>query len=105
MTSPPKSLPLRADIVGTNLFIRHMEPQIKASLISLMDGIKRSDGAIIAGEMKRLDDYLSQGQAERSLHPQLEHFLEKRSYAKALLFLGGDTDIPVGACGGRPAKS
>ena len=81
-----------------------MELQIKASLISLMDAIKRSDGAVIAGEMERLDGYLNRGQAERSLHPQLEHFLEKRSYAKALLFLGGETDIPVGACGGRPAK-
>jgi hypothetical protein len=81
-----------------------MEPQIKESLISLMDGIKRSDGPVIAGEMARLDEYLAQGQAAGTLHPQLEHFLEKRSYAKALLFLGGETDIPVGACGGRPAK-
>ena len=81
-----------------------MEPQIKESLISLMDAIKRSDGAIIAGEMARLDGFLESGRAGGGLHPQLVHFLEKRSYAKALLFLGGETDIPVGACGGRPAK-
>jgi hypothetical protein len=81
-----------------------MEPQIKESLISLMDAIKRSDGPVIAGEMGRLDEFLAKGQAAGTLHPQLEHFLAKRSYAKALQFLGGATDIPVGACGGRPAK-
>ena len=81
-----------------------MEPQIKASLISLLDAIKRSDGTTVAGEMERLDDFLAQGRAAGGLHPQLVHFLEKRSYAKALMFLGGETDIPVGACGGRPAK-
>jgi hypothetical protein len=80
-----------------------MEAQIKASLNSLMDGIKRADGARVADEMGRLETLLSQGR--EALHPQLVHFLERRSYAKALLFLGGATDIPVGACGGRPAKS
>ena len=35
-----------------------------------------------------------------ALHPQLIHFLQNRSYAKAVMFLGGETDIPVGACGG-----
>jgi hypothetical protein len=76
-----------------------MEPQIKASLISLLAGIKSSDGQVIAEEMARLDDFLERGRA--GLHPQLAHFLERRSYAKALMFLGGETDIPVGACGGR----
>jgi hypothetical protein len=81
-----------------------MEPQIKAALISLLDAIKRSDGPVVAHEMERLDGFLLRGQADGSLHPQLEHFLGKRSYAKALMFLGGETNIPVGACGGRPAK-
>lgn len=80
-----------------------METQIKAALISLLDGIKRADGATIANEMGRLDDFLAQGRGE--LHPQLVHFLERRSYAKAVMFLGGETDIPVGACGGRAGKS
>jgi hypothetical protein len=79
-----------------------MESQIKESLIALLAGIKRSDGAAIATEMARLDNFLEQGRA--ALHPQLTHFLERRSYAKALMFLGGETDIPAGACGGRPAK-
>jgi len=81
-----------------------MEIQIKSSLISLLDAIKRSDGAMIAGEMERLDGFLAHGRADDLLHPQLEHFLQNRSYAKALMFLGGETDIPVGACGGRKTK-
>ncbi len=79
-----------------------MESQIKDSLNTLLAAIKRSDGPVIAAEMARLDDFLERGRA--GLHPQLTHFLERRSYAKALMFLGGDTDIPAGACGGRPAK-
>ncbi len=77
-----------------------MEDRIKESLIALMDGIKRADSAIIASEMALLDSYLSEGR--KGLHPQLVHFLEKRSYAKAFMFLGGESDIPVGSCGGRP---
>lgn len=79
-----------------------MEPQIKESLITLLDGIKRSDGKIIAAEMGRLDEFLVQGRD--TLHPQLVHFLERRSYAKAVMFLGGESDIPVGICGGRAGK-
>jgi len=64
-----------------------------------MDGIKRADGDAIAGQMALLEGYLEQGRG--TLHPQLVHFLERRSYPKALMFLGGETDIPVGSCGGR----
>lgn len=79
-----------------------METQIKASLMSLLSAIKQSDGSTIAAEMARLDDLLEQGRA--GLHPQLVHFLQNRSYAKAAMFLGGDTDIPVGVCGGRAGR-
>lgn len=79
-----------------------METQIKASLLSLLSGIKAADGQVIADEMARLDEYLERGRA--GLHPQLIHFLENRSYAKALMFLGGESDIPVGVCGGRARK-
>jgi hypothetical protein len=79
-----------------------MESVIKQALVSLLDAIRRSDGPVIATEMARLDDLLERGRT--GLHPQLTHFLERRSYAKALMFLGGDTEIPAGACGGRPAK-
>lgn len=79
-----------------------METQIKESLIALLAGIKAADERVIAGEMERLDDFLAKGRG--TLHPQLIHFLEKRSYAKAAMFLGGESDIPVGACGGRAGQ-
>jgi hypothetical protein len=80
-----------------------MENLIKDSLLALLAAIKRADGQTVANEMARLDGFVAQGRA--GLHPQLIHFLENRSYPKALMFLGGDTDIPVGICGGRAGKS
>ncbi len=81
-----------------------METQIKDALVALLAAIKSGDGKTVAGEMARLDEFAAQGGA--TLHPQLVHFLERRSYAKALMFLGGETEIPVGVCGGgRPAKN
>ena len=79
-----------------------MEIQIKAAIVALLAAIKAGNGQSVAEEMARLDDFLAQGRL--ALHPQLVHFLENRSYAKALMFLGGDTDIPVGVCGGRAAR-
>jgi hypothetical protein len=80
-----------------------METQIKQSLTALLGAIKASDGQTIADEMAKLDDYVARGRA--GLHPQLVHFLENRSYAKAMMFLGGESNIPAGACGGRAARS
>lgn len=80
-----------------------METQIKDSLITLLAAIKASNGKTIVDEMARLDGFLEQGRA--SLHPQLVHFLERRSYAKAVMFLGGESDIPVGICGGRAGRT
>ena len=88
----------------SNFAAPKMETQIKASLTSLLAAIKASDGQTVADAMARLDEFLARGRASGELHPQLVHFLENRSYAKALMFLGGATDIPAGACGGRAAK-
>ena len=79
-----------------------METQIKDSLITLLDAIKASNAEAVAAEMAKLDGFLEQGRG--SLHPQLVHFLEKWSYAKAVMFLGGESDIPVGICGGRAGR-
>ncbi|HZZ20842.1 MAG TPA: hypothetical protein VFE25_15820 [Opitutaceae bacterium] len=49
--------------------------------------------------MAELDAFVQEGRGK--LHPQLVHFLERRSYPKALMFLGGESDIPVGVCGGK----
>jgi hypothetical protein len=79
-----------------------METEIKAALIALLDGIKNSNAPVIAREMAKLDEFASVGRL--TLHPQLLHFLERRSYAKAMMFLGGESDIPVGLCGGRASR-
>lgn len=79
-----------------------METEIKASLMTLLAAIKSSNAPAIAAEMARLDDFAAQGRL--TLHPQLIHFLERRSYAKAAMFLGGAEDIPVGLCGGKAAR-
>jgi hypothetical protein len=76
-----------------------MEERIKESLVALMDGIKRADAGVIESRMALLDQCVAEGRG--SLHPQLVHFLERRSYPKALMFLGGESDIPIGSCGGR----
>lgn len=85
-----------------------METQIKAALVTLLDAISRADGQTVAAEMAKLDDFLAQGRATGRLHPQLEHFLGNRSYAKALMFLGGESadrpSNPPGGCASRPAK-
>jgi hypothetical protein len=76
-----------------------MENSIKDSLQALLAAIKTADGQRVSTEMERLEGMLARGRA--GLHPQLVHFLENRSYAKALMFLGGAENIPVGVCGGR----
>lgn len=78
------------------------EMQIKAALTSLFDGISRADTAAILAGTEALDELLT---AHRGgLHPQLRHFLEGRSYAKAAMFLNGESGIPAGVCGGGTAK-
>jgi hypothetical protein len=76
-----------------------VEDRIKESLIALMDGIKRADGDAVAAQVTLLEGYLEHSRG--ALHPQLVHFLERRSYPKALMFLGGESGIPAGSCGGR----
>ncbi len=73
--------------------------QIKETLIALLNGIKAADATVIGRSMASLDEVVATSRPD--LHPQLLHFLERRSYAKALQFLGGAADIPAGNCGGR----
>jgi len=88
---------------GISFLIHVMEIEIKESLTALLAAIKAADGQKVGTEMAKLDGFLAQGR--ETLHPQLVHFLQNRSYAKAVMFLGGETDIPVGACGGRAGRS
>ncbi len=75
-----------------------MEPnaKIKGALIRLHAGIKASDGAGVSGALGELEALLAEHRA--GLDPRLAHFLEGRSYAKALAWLGGESDF------GRPAS-
>ena len=75
---------------------------LKNHLTQLMTAIKAGNGPGISAAMGEVEALLAANRAE--LHPQLVHFLEQRSYAKALLFLGGADEIPVGRCGGRAGR-
>ena len=81
------------------------ETNIKAALILLHNGIKNSDGPAISQSLSELERLV--GLYRGSLHPQLVHFLEGRSYAKALAYLGGGDELtakpssPPGGCGGH----
>lgn len=77
--------------------------EIKTALESFDSAVKKADGAGISAALTRLEQLLAAHRAE--LHPQLVHFLEGRSYAKALLWLGGESGFakpasPPGGCGG-----
>ncbi len=81
-----------------------MEAQIKAALIRFTSGIKNSDAGAISAALNEVEALLAVHRAQ--LHPQLVHFLEGRSYAKALAWLGGGDELaakpasPPGGCGG-----
>ena len=58
--------------------------------------------SVISTALNEVEALLTAHRAE--MHPQLVHFLEGRSYAKALLWLGGDSAFakpasPPGGCG------
>jgi hypothetical protein len=71
------------------------EAYIKEYLILLLTGISNSDGSAVTHSMEKLDALLQE--QGNTLHPQLKHFMQNRSYAKALAYLGGE--IPAkGTC-------
>lgn len=72
--------------------------QIQGGLIDLVNGMKHPDTHKMVESMERLDALLA---AHRDrLDPRLGHFLERRSYAKALEFLRGGKPAS-GVCGTR----
>ncbi len=80
---------------------RHGNRRSKNHLTRLLDAIKRSDGPRMAREMERLEELLAQG-ARPACIPSWPISSSGAATAKALMFLGGETDIPVGALR-RPA--
>lgn len=69
---------------------------LKATLIELVGGMKSADTARMLRSMEQLDDLVATHKAV--IDPRLAHFLERRSYAKALDFLGGAEDVPASTC-------
>jgi hypothetical protein len=67
-----------------------METEIHDALLALNAGIAKADGSAIAAQTARLDELLARHRG--ALHPQLAHFLERRSYAKALAWLEANTN-------------
>ncbi|MEZ5275911.1 MAG: hypothetical protein R3F07_05990 [Opitutaceae bacterium] len=76
-----------------------MENEIKAALIRLLKGIKDSDTQETLDGMDALEALSAEYRGK--MHPQLAHFLERRSYAKALDFLGGEGVVTRGRCAPR----
>jgi len=67
------------------------EVSIKESLISLLNNISKSDGQAVVASMEKLDALLAEH--GNTLDPQLKHFMQNRSYPKALAYLGGETPV------------
>jgi hypothetical protein len=78
------------------------ESQIKAALIRFNKAITNSDGAGLSLALNEVEALLARDRA--TLDPQLVHFLEGRSYAKAIAWLGAGEELtarpssPPGGC-------
>ena len=70
--------------------------QLHATLQALMTAIDNREGESIAEHLRQLDD-LGQGLGNEA-PPMLRHYLEKRSYAKALNFLEGRDEAAAPNC-------
>jgi hypothetical protein len=69
------------------------EAKIKAALIRFNGAIKNSDGVALSAALNEVESLLKAHRSE--LSPQLVHFLEGRSYAKALAWLGAADELAV----------
>ena len=80
------------------------ETQIKEALIRFNEAIKQADGPALSAALNDVEALLVTHR--EALHPQLRHFLEGRSYAKALAWLGAGEALqarpasPPGGCQG-----
>ncbi len=79
--------------------MKTINEQLKDALISLEEGISKSDATAITSNLGFLDQALKNHKAE--IDSELKHYLKRRSYQKALMYLQGQGDIPKGACQGR----
>ncbi len=78
------------------------EDKIKAALIRFNAAITNSDGSALSTALNEVEALLASSRAE--LDPQLVHYLDGRSYAKALAWLGAGDQLasrpssPPGGC-------
>ncbi len=70
-----------------------MQAKIKEALIRFNDAIKKSDASALSASLNDVETLLQAHRTE--LHPQLVHFLDGRSYAKALAWLGAGDELPL----------
>ena len=80
--------------------------EIRSALTGFFASIKSGDGAALSSALSALET--AHARHRGALDPRLEHFLEGRSYAKALALLGGESEFnrassPPGGCGGGHA--
>lgn len=80
------------------------QEKIKSALIRFQTAITKSDGPALSAALADLDGLLAEHRGR--LDPRLEHFLEGRSYAKALAWLGERSDFgqpatPPGGCSSK----
>ena len=67
---------------------------IKKSLLTIVSSERNGQGDLISA-LKQLDNILEEHEAE--MDARLRHFLQNRSYEKALLWIEGETP-PKGIC-------
>jgi hypothetical protein len=77
---------------------------IKHCLLRFQSAVKDGNGMELSAALAELDGLVALHRNE--LHPQLRHYLEGRSYAKALAWLGLDSSYarpssPPEGCGGK----
>lgn len=60
-------------------------PEIQAALMAVTKAIKEANGTGMVDALDRIERFLADNRM--ALHPQFAHFLERRSYAKALAWL------------------
>jgi hypothetical protein len=62
-----------------------LKERITEALMAVVSGVSSPNAGALVTAMESLDKILSE--SKERLHPQLRHFLENRSYQKALTFL------------------
>ena len=74
-----------------------LEQRVAGALIDLVEVMTSPDTSRMVASMEKLDAIVASDDGQ--LHPRVKHFLERRSYAKALAWMQGNSpSAPSGAC-------